>query len=604
MNGRYPMFLLIFCLTWNLQAATNKSEPVPDIRVAIDVSGSMKKNDPKQLRKPALKMLVGLMPDGMYSGVWTFGQFVNMQVKYGKVTAEWRSRATKEADKIHSRALYTNIEEAIQRASFNWNKPDNRFNRNLILLTDGKVDIARDKDVNKASRERIINHWLPRMKQAGVRIHSVALSSEVDRELLSLISDETGGWYEQVESADALQRVFLRLFEKSAPRDSLPIKGNRFHVDAEVKDMTLLVFHKPGTKKLHINTPKSGRWSEDNAPGHVTWYNEDGYDLVTVKDPETGDWILETESDPDNRVMIVTNMKLKTNSLPNHLLQGENLDIEAALQDRKTIVKRQDFLKLIQFSVIDQKVGEVDSVSYPLEEKDVAVNGKKQHGIFTKRLNKELKEGLHTLIIRADGATFQRELRHTYQVHSDIASITILPFGDSFQLRLSSNERLVDPESLQVTLMPKELNEIQWHKENHIWSMKIPKDMKEKTLTLDLTAKRRNGNDIHKNYSRQVTGLEDTQEESTKPVEKEKTSDEVHTKPGEHDKGLDDKKSDKEKNDEPKGKEGETKSNWVLITWLFILVNLIVLIVGILGWMVYKKRKEVKDEQLENEMDV
>lgn len=604
MNGRLLISIFILCTAWEAQSAPGRSEPVPDIRIAIDVSGSMKKNDPKQLRSPALKLLVGLMPDGMYSGVWTFGQYVNMQVKYGKVTPKWRALARKEADKIHSRALFTNIEEAIQRASYNWKKPDKRFNRNLILLTDGKVDIARDQEVNQASRARILEHWLPRMKKAGVRIHTVALSADVDRELLSVLSDQTGGWYEQVDNAEALQRIFLRLFEKSAPRDSLPIKGNRFHVDSEVKDMTLLIFHKPGARKLNINTPKSGRWNENNAPGHVTWFNEEGYDLITIKNPEAGDWILETENDPDNRVMIVTNMKLKTNRLPDHILAGENLDLEASLQDMDTTVKRKDFLKLVQFSALDQKTGEVGSTSYSLQDLGDVPDRKKHDGIFSQRLNTKLTEGLHTLIVRADGATFQREIRHTFQLHPGIANVSIIPQEEGYQLRLSSNDRLIDPQSVQLSLKPDELNHAHWQQDKNVQIIMLPANMKGKPITLELTAKRRNGSELHTRYTRMVDAVAST-------VHTSKEAADQH--PGDHNntKHKQEVTAHTDNDDEHKGnhhdvhkEENKAPTNWVLITWLIILINLIVLITGILGWMFYKKRKAANESSLDAEMEI
>ena len=72
-----PLALLVTMPTKLAQAAET---PSSDVRVVIDVSGSMKKNDPKNLRAPALRMLVGLMPDDANSGVWTFAKMVNMLV--------------------------------------------------------------------------------------------------------------------------------------------------------------------------------------------------------------------------------------------------------------------------------------------------------------------------------------------------------------------------------------------------------------------------------------------------------------------------------------------------------------------------------------------
>ena len=78
------------CLTLLLIAVVTldpslAAEPRYDFRVVIDVSGSMKQTDPQNLRVPALKLINGLIPSGSRAGVWTFGRYVNMAVKWGKV---------------------------------------------------------------------------------------------------------------------------------------------------------------------------------------------------------------------------------------------------------------------------------------------------------------------------------------------------------------------------------------------------------------------------------------------------------------------------------------------------------------------------------------
>jgi hypothetical protein len=101
--------LLFFSISHSL--ISHATEPVTDLRVLIDVSGSMKHNDPHNLRAPALRLLVGLVPEGSRAGVWTFGRFVNMPVKLGRVNQTWKQMARAEAGKIHSNGLFTNIEE-------------------------------------------------------------------------------------------------------------------------------------------------------------------------------------------------------------------------------------------------------------------------------------------------------------------------------------------------------------------------------------------------------------------------------------------------------------------------------------------------------------
>ena len=144
------------------QVSAAEVEPLSDVRVIIDVSGSMKKNDPNNLRSPALRLVLGLLPEGAKSGVWTFGKYVNMLVPYRDVTAAWKFDAEKQSNKIHSYGLFTNIELALDKATVNEKGSDPRFRRSVILLSDGLVDISKNPKLNQQSRQRILDKLIPR----------------------------------------------------------------------------------------------------------------------------------------------------------------------------------------------------------------------------------------------------------------------------------------------------------------------------------------------------------------------------------------------------------------------------------------------------------
>ncbi|MDJ0807580.1 MAG: vWA domain-containing protein, partial [Gammaproteobacteria bacterium] len=199
-----------------------------DVRVLIDISGSMKQNDPNNLRRPALRLLVGLLPRDTRAGVWTFGQYVNMQIPLGQVDGAWKYKARESSRKIGSPGQFTNIEDALKRATEDWSGPPGKFRRSVILLTDGMVDISKSKAKNLASRERVLQRLLPQLQEKGAVIHTIALSGNADHELMRDLASATGGWYEQVENADQLQKVFLRIFEKVGRPDAVPLKDNTF----------------------------------------------------------------------------------------------------------------------------------------------------------------------------------------------------------------------------------------------------------------------------------------------------------------------------------------------------------------------------------------
>jgi hypothetical protein len=73
----------------------------PDIRVLVDVSGSMKTTDPQNLRIPALKLLAELLPANATAGIWVFDQKVVPLMPVATVTPQWKQKARASAAKIH-----------------------------------------------------------------------------------------------------------------------------------------------------------------------------------------------------------------------------------------------------------------------------------------------------------------------------------------------------------------------------------------------------------------------------------------------------------------------------------------------------------------------
>ena len=84
-----------------------KSQPY-DVRIIVDISGSMKNTDPSNLRIPALNLLLELMPEGAQAGIWTFGRYVNNLLPVAPVNDQWRQQAKQAALTINSVCLKTN----------------------------------------------------------------------------------------------------------------------------------------------------------------------------------------------------------------------------------------------------------------------------------------------------------------------------------------------------------------------------------------------------------------------------------------------------------------------------------------------------------------
>ena len=438
------MFFWLILSSHLAQAASPATdEPTTDLRILVDVSGSMKKNDPNNLRRDALRLLVSMLPETSRAGIWSFGKQVNMQVKPGFADKVWKKRARAEADKIHSRGLFTNIEDTLTKSTWDWKNPDPLWDRHLILLTDGMVDVSKQAGENEKSRKRILGKILAKLKSAGVKVHTIALSKQADHELLDKIAQTTDGWFEAVESADRLQRLFLRLFEKTTKMDSLPLEENRFDVDDSISDMTLLIFRKQGSKPTSVTQPDNVSIQDGKLPGNVEWYSDKGFDIVTVHNPMKGTWKIEADYDKDNRVKAITNLKLRVSPLPNNVLRNESVKVEAVLIQDGGKLEEQQMLDLITMQV-DSKPEQGKMLSQSMT--------RKASTSFEAYLENMGESGRVDVVVKAVSPTFRRESRHEVKVHESPVKLELGKQGDSHVITVTENPELIQVGTLRLAL--------------------------------------------------------------------------------------------------------------------------------------------------------
>ena len=132
----------LFCIAISLQSGIVCAETEPanksltsHVRVLIDVSGSMKQNDPDNLRIPALKLLINLLPSDSQAGVWLFAQETIPLLGSNQVSQSWKDKALKASARIHSKGLFTNIEAALTKAIEGWKESEIDSKHSIILLT-------------------------------------------------------------------------------------------------------------------------------------------------------------------------------------------------------------------------------------------------------------------------------------------------------------------------------------------------------------------------------------------------------------------------------------------------------------------------------------
>ncbi len=576
-----------------------KIKQTADLRVLVDISGSMKKTDPNNLRRSAVRLLAGLIPQNSRAGIWNFGKQVNMAVKIGNVNDAWRELAREQSKKINSVGLYTNIENAMRKVSFDWKKPDPRFKRNLILLTDGHVDVSQDDKLDQASRKRILKDILPMLEKAKVRVHTIALSDDVDESLLSALSAYTDGLYKKVNSADDLQKLFLQMLEQSVELDTIPIKDNRFNVDANINDMTLLVFNKDKTHPTTIVTPGKRTWDIKKSSNQLKWYRDDGFDLITIQKPQQGQWKIMAPVDLDNRVVVVTNLKLRLNDIPGYLMSGDVLSVTVHLEEDGKPLTDQRLLSKFNF-VLNRNALRSSERRYPMTKSE------NDSYSYTVQLAPVFKQGTNELVIQAKSPTAQREIRYQFKVYESPAEIKISENHGKYQVEVKPYANLLRLKSTRINIVLNDKSKHELKKQGEVWLVDVDKKFHKSLFTLNLDAIRADGKLLSVSFDKTLTVQKGAQKlslpikDKPKKVKKAQHKNELKYKTGKKIAGNVKKETTSaHAGGKAKNEEG---INWTVIIISIVVGNILLIIIIGGGYVYMKRRKEKMAAELGQEM--
>lgn len=436
----FSIALLVSSPAW----AEEIAKPLPaDVRVLIDISGSMKKTDPHNLRKPAVDLIVRLLPDNSKAGIWTFGQSVNMLVPHRVVDQAWRAQGSQKANTINSIAMFTNIGGALEQAAADHATPAGDYRRNIILLTDGVVDISKEAVVNLNERKRVLTELLPRLKASDYRIHTIALSADSDQELMKKLSVATDGISEVADTAEELMSTFLRIFDQAVPAERVPLDENGFLVDSSIQEFTALIFCRAEVPATLIIAPDGKEFSATDPKNNVNWYRTDTYDLITVQQPTAGQWRVKTDMAPGSRVTVVSNLQLVVQPMKNNTKSNQPLDLVFSFQENGKTITNKDFLGLLtgEALIARRKTPEVRSVALTM--------GAPDDGILRQQLQGFTDQGSYDLKILIDGKTFKREFVHHFNI-SDSAFRLEKGLDESSGKRAYSYKLTADTEAVDV----------------------------------------------------------------------------------------------------------------------------------------------------------
>ncbi len=241
--------------------------------------------------------------------------------------------------------------------------------------------------------------------------------------------------------------------EVFAPSD-IPLLDNRFRIDYGVKEITFIVTRKPGTPSVILVRPDGSKlYVGKVTPPDVGWLALKDQDLITIRDPMPGPWQAIGEVDPDNRVRLLTNIRLETDQLPTQLYQGERVKLKSWLLIDDAPPKAGYYLTDLGMTVRLQRFNDakqegepiVDEVLGHYRDDGKGLDEVPGDGIMTAEAVLDVAAGKYRAMYSTGNQVFSRARYQDVLIYPLPVSYTLAPPSQEFGAKLSF---LIDADEL------------------------------------------------------------------------------------------------------------------------------------------------------------
>jgi len=411
--------LFLFFITANAFSA----EKGMDVALVLDTSGSMKKNDPNQLRIQAAKLFVNLLSRkdrvslvGFSNRAYAITPLLPLNSRKNE------TKLLKAIDRMSTNGRYSNLHDALEGGYdlLKSQKSEDRT-RHIILMSDGKMDLG-NKERNLKLLEKTLEKLTPKLSKEDIKVHTIAFTRDSYIPLLKLAAEDTGGQFILLKDANGIHQVFENIFERTKSPETLPVEDGSFVVDKNVKEVTIVASKFKHDTLITIQSPDGEEITLDNYKKNVNWYQARKFDLVTIKNPLPGYWRIKY-SEGGNKAYIVSDITLESSSTKSHAEPGAPLHIQAQLKRKNRRIRNKSLLSTTKFRVkVTSPTGA--EIENELNDDGSEIGSERQDGIYGISYAFE-KQGPYKIEVTAKGETFDRKKT----LFIDVKSTTLItPF--------------------------------------------------------------------------------------------------------------------------------------------------------------------------------
>lgn len=245
--------------------------------------------------------------------------------------------------------------------------------------------------------------------------------------------------------------------------NSISLLQNRFRVDYNVSEVTMIFFREYGSAPVVLVRPDGSKLFQSTVDEEkVKWFDADTFDMITIKNPVPGPWQAVGEVLPDSRVMVLSNIELKAEALPELLFAGEILKSTAYLTNNGKPIENSQFRDVVELDIEFVSSNNPNYDNFGANKQNIATfedNGRGMDerpgdGIFTGQFNLKITPGEWKPIFRVKTPMYTREQTGELIVlHENPVTVAVEQHGGGegyHKIIIDVDRELVDIESFLV----------------------------------------------------------------------------------------------------------------------------------------------------------
>ncbi len=223
-------------------------------------------------------------------------------------------------------------------------------------------------------------------------------------------------------------------------QNSIKLLQNRFRIDYEVEEITMIFFREYGSAPIVLVRPDGSKIFPHDADGeNIFWFDSSTYDMISIKNPTAGPWQAIGQILPESRVMVISKLQLHAAPLPKVIFAGEILKQTACLTNGGEAIDYAGFREVVSLDIDLRSTNNLEHNNFGAKPQIVATfedNGKGMDempldGVFTGQFNLDIADGEWNLVFLVSTPLFTRE-----QVSSNV-----MVYPNPIEISVEMNEK-------------------------------------------------------------------------------------------------------------------------------------------------------------------